>query len=137
MRKITRSLFLLLTFVCGMIGAELALSQDLQRGLRNYQAVMSGKKTIEQLSPQEKQEVILVFQRVRALRYGNDKSQDCQDALDQAESNASDLADYSRRLRNCAEAKDFSDDCSSEYRRVKNAASDYEFAVSSVQSNCH
>lgn len=112
------------------------VAQDLQRGLRNYQDIMSGKKKLEQLSPQEKQEVIIVHRRVQARRYGSHKSPECRDALSRAEISASELVDYSRRLRNCAESQDFTDDCSTEFRRVRDAHSDYEDAVSSVSSYC-
>lgn len=112
------------------------LAQDLQRGLRNYQDIISGKKKLEQLPPQERQEVIIIYRRIQAQRYGSDRSPQCKDALVRAESAASELADYARRLRNCADGQDYSDDCSSEFRRVRNAHSDYEDAVSSVSSNC-
>lgn len=112
-------------------------AQDLQRGLRNYQEIMSGKKKLEQLSPQEQQEVIIIHRRVQAQRQGSNKSPACRDALTRAENAASDLADYARRLRNCAEAQDYTDDCSTEFRRARSAHSDYEDAVSFVNSNCH
>lgn len=129
-------IFLALILAFGVLASSPVLSQDLQRGLKNYQEIMSGKKRLEQLSPQEQQEVIIIYQRLKARRYGNDKSSDCQDALSRAESSASELADYARRLRNCAEAQNYSDDCNSEFRRVKNSYSDYESAVSSVGSYC-
>jgi hypothetical protein len=37
-----------------------------------------------------------VFQRIRVTRYGNDKSPDRQDALDQGESHASDLGSFAK-----------------------------------------
>jgi hypothetical protein len=114
-----------------------ALAQDLQRGLRNYQEVVSGKKKLEQLTPQEKQEVLIIHRRIQAQRYGSSRSPECRDALSRAESAASDLSDYARRLRNCADAQDYTDDCSSEFRRVRSAHSDYEDAVSSVSSYCN
>jgi hypothetical protein len=61
---------------------------------------------------------------------------DCEDAKSSAESAASDLSSYSRRLQRCAEAGDYSDDCSTEFRRVRSAHSDYESAVSEVSSYC-
>lgn len=122
--------------LAALLFAAPVVAQDLQRGLRNYQNIMSGKKKLEQLSPQEKQEVMIIHRRVQAQPYGSDKSPECRDALSRAESAASDLANYSRRLRNCAESQDFADDCSTEFRRVWNAHSDYEDAVSSVSSYC-
>ena len=125
-----------LMFAFGVLASLPAHSQDLQRGLKNYQEIMRGTKKVEQLSPQEKQEVIITYQRLAARKSGNDKSPDCQDARSRAESSASELADYARRLRDCAESQDYNDDCSSEFRRVKNSYSDYESAVSSVGSYC-
>jgi len=69
-----------------------------------------------------------------SAQYGYDS--DCGDARSSAESAAIDLADYSRRLQRCAEAGDYSDDCSSEFRRVRSSHSDYESAVSEVSSYC-
>jgi hypothetical protein len=39
-------------------------AQDLKRGLQNYSDVLDKKKNVDQLSPQELQEVILVFRRL-------------------------------------------------------------------------
>lgn len=125
-----------LIIVVGLSWSYSGFAQDLQRGLRNYQEIVSGKKKFEQLSPQEKNEVLIIFKRFKT-RSDNGKSSDCRDAEERAESAASDLSDYARRLRNCAEAQDFNDDCSSEFRRVKNAYSDYEDAVSAFNSYCH
>jgi len=124
-----------LIIVVGLSWSDSGFAQDLQRGLRTYQEIVSGKKKFEQLSPQEKNEVLLIFKKLKT-RSGNGKSSDCRDAEDRAESAASDLSDYARRLRNCAESRDFNDDCSSEFRRVKNAYSDYEDAVSAFNSYC-
>jgi hypothetical protein len=110
-------------------------AQDIQRGYKNYQDIINGRKKLEQLSRQEQQEVLLVNKRLQAISNG-DKSAECRDAISRAESSASELANYARRLRNCAEAQDYSDDCSTEFRRTRNAQSDYESAVSSVGSYC-
>jgi hypothetical protein len=114
-----------------------AHAQDLQRGLRNYQEVIAGKKKLDQLTLQEQQEVMIIFRRVRAAQSKTGKSSSCRDAQERAESAASDLADRARKLRNCAESQDYTEDCSSEFRRVKSAHGDYESAVSSVQSECN
>lgn len=113
-----------------------ATGQDNQRGFRNYQEIISGRKKLEQLSEQEKSEVFRVHRQITARSGGEGKSPQCEDARSKAKGAASELADYSRRLRSCAENEDFADDCSSEYRRVKNSYSDYESAVSEVGSNC-
>jgi uncharacterized protein YgiB involved in biofilm formation len=130
-----RARFILLVALLGI--ASRAPGQDLQRGLRNYQEIMAGRKKLDQLTPQEQQEVLAVFRRVRAAQNKNGKSAECQEAQERAESAASELADRARKLRNCAESRDYTDDCSTEFRRVKNAHSDYESAVSEIGSSCN
>lgn len=118
-----------------------AQAQDLQRGLRNYQDILAGRKTMQQLSRPELEEVIRVHRIVQSNQAGGRgdgaKSLRCQNARTDAQSKASDLADYARKLRNCAEAGDLSDDCETEFRRTKNAFQDYESAVSTVGSECN
>jgi hypothetical protein len=63
-------------------------------------------------------------------------SSECRDAKSDARTAALDLASTAGRLRRCAEAMDFSDDCDSEFRRVKGAHEDYEEAVQEVDSEC-
>ena len=121
-----------------LLGTTLhAVGQDLQRGLRNYQEIMAGWKKLDQLSPQEQQEVLIIFRRVKAAQNKTGKSSACRDAQERAESSASELADRARKLRNCAESQGYTDDCSSEFRRVRSAQSEYESAISSVQSDCN
>jgi hypothetical protein len=60
----------------------------------------------------------------------------CEDARDRARSAASDLSAYARRLQSCANNEDFSDDCSTEFRRVRYAHSDYESSISDVSVYC-
>jgi hypothetical protein len=112
-----------------------AQESDYQRGLRNYRAVVAGQKKLEDLSELEKGEVLAIARIYRA-RNSDDGSEECSDARQRAESTASELADYARRLRNCAESNKLSDDCSIEFRRVRNAHSEYESAVSNVSSYC-
>ncbi|MFZ3185959.1 MAG: hypothetical protein WA173_17670 [Pseudomonas sp.] len=69
-----------------------------------------------------------------SMQYGY--ASECEDATDTAESAASDLADYSRKLQQCAESEDYSDDCDYEFRRVKSAFDDYESSVSDVSNYC-
>jgi hypothetical protein len=112
-------------------------AQDLQRGFRNYREILAGRKKLDQLSPQEQQEVLIVFRRIQAAENKAGKSSACRDAQQQAESAASELADRAKKLQNCAESQEYSEDCSTEFRRVRSAHSDYESAVSSVQSECN
>ncbi len=126
--------FMALTVALMISLPAIAQEMDLQRGLRNYQAIIAGKSDLSKLSPQEQQEVLAVSRLIR--RRSDDGSEECQDARSAAESAASELEYSSRRLRNCASAGDYQDDCSSEFRRVRNAQSTYESAVSGVQSSC-
>jgi hypothetical protein len=119
-----------------LICVEFAFDQDLKRGLQNYRAIMSGQKKFEQLSPDERKEVLIILRAMQSRTRSEGKSPECRDALDRAESAASDLEHYTKRLGTCAANRDFDDDCSTEYRRVRNAHSDYESAVSDVQSYC-
>lgn len=79
--------------------------------------------------------VSLVLSASASAQFGQDS--ECEDAKSTAESASSDLASYSRRLQQCAESEDFSDDCNSEFRRVRSAYDDYESAVSDVSSYCN
>jgi hypothetical protein len=54
------ALGLALTLV--LIGNSIPASADLERALRNYQAIISGEKALESLSPDELQEVINVHE---------------------------------------------------------------------------
>ena len=121
--------------IAGILVALAGSAQDLQRGLRNYQDVIGGRTTIRQLSDQERSEVLQVRRNLQAGRAK--AAAECENALAQARSAASALADYSRLLKNCAEAANFSDDCGAEFRKARTAQRDYESAVSSVGSNCH
>jgi len=77
----------------------------------------------------------LVISAAAFAQYGYGDN-DCTDARDRARSAASDLSDYARRLQRCADYADFSDDCSTEFRRVRYSHSDYESAVSDVSMYC-
>lgn len=76
----------------------------------------------------------LVISAGAAAQYDDDW--ECESARSDAESSASDLAYAAQRLQRCAELEDFSDDCHTEFSRVKYAHSDYESAVSDYSSYC-
>lgn len=80
--------------------------------------------------------VFLAISGFSAVGGGNGKEEECTDSRSQAETAATDLAHYARRLQRCAESLDFSDDCSLEFRKVKNAQGEYESAVADVGSLC-
>jgi hypothetical protein len=61
---------------------------------------------------------------------------DCSDATRTYNSAISDLSDALRRYTRCLSNSNGHDDCSSEFRRLKNAQSDFETAVSEYESEC-
>lgn len=117
------------------ISASPAAAQaDLQRGLRNYQAILKGNKKLDDLSQQEKMEVYRVYRALRKIGVGD--STECSEAKETAKSKSEDLEDSSKKLSACADQDDHRDDCSSEFSRVKSAYSDYEEAVSRLRDAC-
>lgn len=118
------------------LGSWPAHPQDLARGARNYQLVLTGKIKLESLTAEQQREVLIVHKRAQSKRIASSGSRDCREARTAAKSAAEELADYARKLRNCAEADDLTDDCDFEFRRTKSAHEDYEEAVSKVASEC-
>jgi hypothetical protein len=108
---------------------------DYQRAMRNLQAIRSGQKTMNQLSPHEQTEA-QALARLLARPHAPNEAPDCRDAWDRTASAADEVASYADRLKRCVEAGDFTEDCSTEFRRVRNAHGDYESAVSQVNSEC-
>ena len=121
--------------ICLLYATNPVAAQDWNRALRNYQEVIQGKKRLDQLSPAEQREVMTILRAVQSRGSSNDSSS-CREAKERAESAANELSDYARKLRNCADAKNFSDDCSTEFRRTRSAFDDYETASSGVLSYC-
>lgn len=132
MRILVLSIFL--TFASSVIVN--AQSPNYDQALKLYLQVINGQKKMQELSPEQQHQVIIIHRIISKTSDGNTSSE-CQDARDRARSAADDLATYARRLKSCAENHDYSDDCSSEYRRTKNAYRDYETAVSEVSSHCN
>jgi TolA-binding protein len=128
------SLFCALALLLPLMGT--ASAQQSSRALQNYRSILSGQKKIEQLSADERKEVLAIMRVMQSLARSSGKSPMCRDAIEQAESAADDLESAAGRLRSCAANRDFDDDCSSEYSRVRNAHDDYESAVSDIQSYC-
>lgn len=109
---------------------------DYQRAIQNLKALQSGAKQLQQLTPQEQIEVRALIKSMSRSRPPSDSS-DCRDAWSRAASAADDLVYAADRLRRCADTASFVDeDCGSAFRSVRSAHSDYEDAVSHVQSYC-
>ena len=101
-----------------------------------YQQVIAGQKDFKLLNKQE-QNCVVVISSVLSRSNAPKNTNACQDAWDNANSAADDVATYAKRLISCVEGGDHSDDCYSEARRVKSYHSDYESAVSDVDSECY
>lgn len=134
-------LLLMVSLLSGMQGGSYGWAQNIQqfnydRAAQNFQAVRTGTKKFEQLTPHEQTEVLALIRAMSRSRAPKDTS-DCRDAWDRAKSAADELASTASRLKRCAVGADFSDDCYGEMRRTKSAHDDYESAVSSVRSDCH
>lgn len=61
---------------------------------------------------------------------------DCNLAISSYNSALSDIENYLRRYTRCLNSSDGADDCSSEFRRLRSAQSDFESAVSEYQLYC-
>jgi hypothetical protein len=61
---------------------------------------------------------------------------ECSDATSTYNSALSDVSDALKRYARCLSNSNGHDDCSSEFRRLKNAESDFESAVSEYESEC-
>ena len=62
---------------------------------------------------------------------------ECGDAINQYRGARSEIADALRRYSNCLTSDTSGrEDCSYEFRRLRNAQNDYESSVSQVQSYC-
>jgi hypothetical protein len=66
----------------------------------------------------------------------NTAKADCNEVTDAYNSAVSDLSDALQRYSRCLSSSNGHDDCSSEFRRLKNAQSDFESAVSGYESEC-
>jgi hypothetical protein len=62
---------------------------------------------------------------------------DCSDATDTYNSAISDVSDALKRYTRCLSSSNGHDDCSSEFRRLKNAQSGFESAFSGYESECN
>lgn len=130
-----RPIFKILTVALSLLLFSVPTNADTNEAFRLYQQVISGQKKLEQLSPEQQRQVIMIHNAMNRSRCDG-CSEECRDAKDQAESYRDDLESYTKRLYNCVEGNDLTDDCYSEFRRVKSAHSDFESAVSDVSSYC-
>ncbi|MGN6094271.1 MAG: hypothetical protein ACTHOL_18120 [Luteibacter jiangsuensis] len=141
MNPIVKALYPLLRFISRTVMVSFclvpisAIAQDSERGLRNYQAIVNGQKRLDSLSPEEQREVIFVYRAMKDAHDGTNTTE-CQSAREGARAAASESLGYAKRYMQCLANADLTEDCSSEFRREKNAQEDYENAVLSVQGEC-
>lgn len=67
---------------------------------------------------------------------GSCSASDCGDAIDTYNNSTSDISFTLQRYARCVSDSQGADDCSSEFRRLRNAQSDFESAVASYHSYC-
>jgi hypothetical protein len=117
--------------------SALAQSTDyVTRAFRVYQDVMSGRRDLKSRSPEEVSMVLFVARILKESSSSESDRPECRDARGRARSAAEDVVSHSGRLTSCVESSSLTDDCSSEFRKLKNAHGDYESAVSAVNSYC-
>jgi hypothetical protein len=72
-----------------------------------------------------------------AISIGNPaRASDCSDARENYRNAVSEVDYALNRYKRCLSYSDGSDDCSTEFRRLKNAQDELESAVSEIGSNC-
>ncbi|QSP95506.1 hypothetical protein LPB19_03555 [Marinobacter salinisoli] len=108
---------------------------DTNNAYQLYQQVITRQIKLESLTPEQQRQVIAIHTSLSRSSCDG-CSDECRDAKEQAESYRSDLETYAKRLYRCVEGNDLTDDCYSEFRRVKSYHSDFESAVSDVSSYC-
>jgi hypothetical protein len=64
-------------------------------------------------------------------------TEECNDAISSYNSALSDVSDALRRYTRCLSSSGGHDDCSSQFRKLKNAQSDFEAAVSKHETQCN
>lgn len=108
-------------------------AQDLQRGARNYQALMDSRIKLQDLSPAEQHEVL---DAIRAKEVTGNGSQECERARSSTRNAADDEMTYVQRLTQCIEGSRQTDRCGTEFERVRSAHHGYELAVSTRERVC-
>ena len=134
-QEIMKRILVAFTVTFSLLCLSVPCNADSNAALQLYQQVISGQKKLDSLSPEQQQQVMMVHGIVSRSSCDG-CSDECRDAKEQAESYRDDLESYTKRLYRCVDGNDLTDDCYSEFRRVKSAHSDFESAVSDVGSYC-
>ncbi|TWH64077.1 hypothetical protein LX59_02751 [Azomonas agilis] len=130
-----RSVFLYALLPLSLLAANPSAAEDDFRDLQGYQPTQYRFETPYQYRDQYRDERYQDEDYDRHDR-DNDRGSSCHNRRQHAAVAGARLAEQARRLRICAESKDLRDDCGSEYRRVTNAHSDYDEAISLVRKEC-
>ena len=97
---------------------------DMEKGLQNYEAIMKGEKKIEQLTPEELQEIIAIH---RILKGGGGSGEGCDAAyskcVNSCESETS-YFDYESGNYQSLSNTDYSSNCEDACRRGRNYCED-------------
>jgi len=105
------------------------------RGEQNLQEILAGRRTLEQFSSTEQLEIINAY---KAIHPSQDKkiSEECENLLNSSKDASNAISEYSKKLQYCIVSGNYVDECYSEFRRIKNAYSDYETSVATFKSRC-
>jgi hypothetical protein len=68
--------------------------------------------------------------------YSYASNSECSEAREKWSAARSDIRSKLRRYASCIDGNNGSDDCYSEFRRLKSAQSDFESAISDIRSDC-
>lgn len=131
-----RSIFFYALLPASLLATNFSVAEDNSQDLQGYQPTQYRFETFETIAQYRDQYRDERYQDEDYDRRDNDRGGSCHGRRQHASAAGSRLAEQARRLRICAESKDLRDDCSSEYRRVTKAHSDYDEAISLVRKEC-
>jgi hypothetical protein len=80
---------------------------------------------------------VLGIAAVLSARQVHAAAEECNEAISAYNSALSDVSDALKRYTRCLSSGARHDDCSSEFRKLKNAQSDFEAAVSQHEIECN
>ncbi len=130
-----KKIIMVFTVTLGLLFLVIPCNADSNEAIQLYQQVISGQKKLGALTP-EQQDQVMMIHSLMSRNSCDGCPDECKDAREQAESSRSDLEGYINRLYRCVNGNDLTDDCHSEFRRVKSTQGDFESAVSDVGSYC-
>lgn len=120
----------LLTLMLALYGQATAQQTNYQHAAQLYQSVAAGQRSMGSLTPQERQQVLLIARAIRSSCSSNShKCQTVCNAANELESSSQDLAQ-------CASQHDYSDSCDSQFSAVRDAHDDLETAVADADGDC-